>query len=119
MKKSKAFTLLEVLIALVILAISLTALIKATSSNIEDLSQLRARSVAHFLANNTLTKVQIGLVTAPKSPFINELTETAFKTTWKINISSDEPILPGVTPVMITVFQKNKKNPMATLRGVK
>lgn len=49
--KDHGFTLIEVLIALMILAISLTAIVKATSSDIENTFYLKQKAIAHLVAN--------------------------------------------------------------------
>lgn len=54
MKENDGFTLMEVLIALVIIAISLTAILKATSADIENLNQLKERIQGHYVANYAL-----------------------------------------------------------------
>lgn len=117
MKKMAAFTLIEVLIALVILAISLTALIRATSANIDDLAQIRARTTAHLLADSTLTKVQMGLVTAPKPPFFNELNEKAFNKDWKITVQAEDSDLKALIPLTIKVYLGDEKTPLSVLKG--
>ncbi len=49
-KHNQGFTLIEVLIALMILAISLTAIVKATSSDIENTFYLKQKAIAHLVA---------------------------------------------------------------------
>jgi general secretion pathway protein I len=58
--KIKGFTLLEVLVALAILAIALTALLKAGSQHIENVGYLRDKTLAHWVALRVLTEIQIG-----------------------------------------------------------
>jgi len=55
----RGFTLLEVMVALAILAIALAAIIKASSEYAENLRYLRDRTVAHWVAMNVLTEVRI------------------------------------------------------------
>ena len=50
MKKSLGFTLIEVLIALAILSISLTAIVKATSSDISNNDYLKNKALANLVA---------------------------------------------------------------------
>lgn len=53
------FTLLEVLVALAILALALGAGIRAAGSNIDNASYLRDRTFAHWVAMNRLAEMQI------------------------------------------------------------
>jgi len=55
---SKGFTLLEVLVALTILAITLTAVIKTSIQQVENLRYLRDKTLAHWVAMNVLTEIQ-------------------------------------------------------------
>ncbi len=59
MKNYNGFTLLEVLVALAILAIAMFAIIKVTAENIENASYLRNKTLAHWVAMNVLVEIQI------------------------------------------------------------
>ncbi len=59
MKFYQGFTLLEVLVALAVLAIALSAIIKVTAENAENASYLRDKTLAHWVAMNILTEIQI------------------------------------------------------------
>ena len=53
------FTLLEVLIALVVLAIALAAAVTATSRYVDNSAYLRDRSLAHWVAMNRITEAYL------------------------------------------------------------
>ncbi|RKZ75928.1 MAG: type II secretion system protein GspI [Gammaproteobacteria bacterium] len=57
--KKQGFTLLEVLVALAVLAIGLAAVIKVSMENAENTRYLRDKSIAHWVAMNVLTKIQV------------------------------------------------------------
>jgi len=59
MNKKHGFTLLEVLVALAILAIALAAVIKTTTANVENAQYLRDKTLAHWVAMNVLKEVQV------------------------------------------------------------
>ncbi|MEK8016377.1 MAG: type II secretion system minor pseudopilin GspI [Candidatus Parabeggiatoa sp.] len=59
MHKKQGFTLLEVLVALAILAIALSAAIKTTTENAENARYLRDKTLAHWVAMNALTQIQV------------------------------------------------------------
>lgn len=53
------FTLLEVLVAIAILAISLSALIQTTTANSRTVTLLREQSFAHWVAMNKMTELHL------------------------------------------------------------
>lgn len=55
------FTLLEVLVALAILAVALSALIKLSGDNARNAAYLRDRTHAHWVAGNVMARYQAGL----------------------------------------------------------
>ncbi len=59
MKYKQGFTLLEVLVALAILAIALSAAMKVSIENAENASYLRDKTLAHWVAMNVLTEIQV------------------------------------------------------------
>ncbi len=57
--KEQGFTLLEVLVALTILTVAMSALIKTSAENAENAAYLRDKTLAHWVAMNVLTDIQI------------------------------------------------------------
>lgn len=53
------FTLLEVLVALAILAIALAAILRTTSQHVDNITYLRDKTIAHWVAMNLFTELQI------------------------------------------------------------
>lgn len=62
---SKAFTLIEVLIALVILAVALTAVIVTISDSVKNISRLDERMASHWVAMNVMAELQTGMQKLP------------------------------------------------------
>lgn len=59
---STGFTLIEVLLALAVIAIALTALLKATSQNTVFTNRIKDKSIAHWVAMQGVASIQLGLV---------------------------------------------------------
>lgn len=57
--KNLGFTLLEVMIALIVVAIGLSAVVKTASQNAENIRYLRDKTLAHWVAMNKLTDLQV------------------------------------------------------------
>lgn len=70
--KSKGFTLIEVLLALVIVAIALTALLKATGQNISNTERIKQKTISHWIGMQGISMIQSGLL---PMQFNQELTE--------------------------------------------
>ncbi len=58
MKRQRGFTLLEVLVALAVLAIALAAAIKAVGSHVSNQTYLKERSFAHWVAMNKVAELR-------------------------------------------------------------
>lgn len=58
-RRSAGFTLMEVLVALVVVALALGALIKAAGGQGRNAAYLRDRTVAHWVAMNALAEIQL------------------------------------------------------------
>lgn len=57
-RHQRGFTLLEVLIALAVLAIALAATIKGISSYVSNIAYLKERTLAHWVGMNALTELR-------------------------------------------------------------
>lgn len=58
MHKPNGFTLIEVLLALIILSIGLTSLLKANSNNIHYATRLKEKTFAHLVAMSAIADIQ-------------------------------------------------------------
>lgn len=59
MNKLKGFTLIEVMVALTIIAIALASLIKASGGHTNSAAYLKSKTLAHYVAMNEVTQLQI------------------------------------------------------------
>lgn len=55
----RAFTLLEILVALVVLAIALSAVVKAAAENASNAGYLRDKTLAHWVAMNAVAELRL------------------------------------------------------------
>lgn len=58
--KQKGFTLLEVIVALAVLTMGLGAVIKVASSQSSQLSYIKNKTIALWVANNKASEIQLG-----------------------------------------------------------
>lgn len=88
-QKLSGFTLIEVLLALAIIAIALTALLKATAQNIENTHRIKEKTISHWIAMQGVAMIQLKLI------HVNQSQEATQSTTmlgeqwyWRAKISS-------------------------------
>jgi len=110
-KQAKGFTLLEVLIALAILAIVMVSAIKITADNINNLWYLENKTLASMVASNHA--VQLRLAT-DKPETLDGWDEMAGRR-WYWQIKRNYSDLIGVWRYRIEVFLEGDKQPLISL----
>ena len=86
---SRGFTLIEVLLALAILAIGLTSLLKSNSLNIQFTSRLKDKSIAHQIAMSAIADIQTNVISVPLNQETTHTTHTLGATWyWRAKVSS-------------------------------
>ena len=66
--RERGLTLIEVLIAVAIISIAMTAIIKATSQNIRSTSYLQNKTIALWVAKQVLNEARVGVSVPPFAP---------------------------------------------------
>ncbi len=111
----RGFTLLEVLIALVVIAIALLALGRAASLQVADFDALRERTLAGWVGANVLADTRL----APQMPAQGRSdgrVELAGRP-WRWQREVQATPVPGIVRIDITVFAGEARTPSASLRG--
>lgn len=65
--KQQGFTLIEVLVAVLVLSIALVAITRSLSIGIRDTQRIQDKNIAHWVAMNVLAKTQLNLILIPES----------------------------------------------------
>ncbi len=114
MKNSQGFTLIEVLVALAIIGIALTAVIKSTSQNIRDTQYLQQKIIANWVATCVINEARAGLINLSKSDEISEETEMLNQAwTWKATLEGTPH--PNIKALHVSVFRKDSDQALADL----
>jgi general secretion pathway protein I len=75
------FTLIEVLLALSILAIALSAMLKASSNTVSGTQKIKDKTCAHFVAMQAISMIQLNLIPIHSGQTVDRQ-ETLFKQIW-------------------------------------
>lgn len=98
--RAKGFTLLEVLVAVAILAIAMVAILKANVQSLETLTKSRETSTASLLAASKLAEIEaVGVENW--SELRGDFAEDYPDYTWEVETSSTE--VDGLVRVVVTV----------------
>ena len=110
--KNKGFTLIEVLLALAVIAIALTALLKATAQNIDNTHRIKGKSISHWIAMQGVSMIQLNLVQVTTSQETTQVTSMLGESWyWRAKISNTpikniQQITISVSPKQIGPFQE-------------
>lgn len=102
--KSAGMTLIEVLIALAIIAIALTAIVKATTENIRSTSYLQHKTLALWVAEDILNKARTGVITLSGDNDSNDNVVTILGEDWHWKGKSDSSANPHIKKINIDVY---------------
>lgn len=95
--KQRGFTLIEMLIALVIVSIAFAAVIFSVNQNVRTLTYLQRKTAAIWLAEDVVTRAQLGLLRADTG------TETLLKSPLNWRITQKNTQNASVVELTITV----------------
>jgi len=116
--KSRGFTLVEVLVALVVVALGLTALMVAVNGTARTSGFLRDKSLAQWIALNRLTEVRLNVTKFGQNTDTGELDFGSRK--WHYDTRYFDTSIPSMKRVVVRVYQgeaKAKGNPIAQAVG--
>lgn len=74
-KNNAGFTLIEVLLALIIIAIGLTALLKSTAQNIANTHRIKEKTISHWVAMQGVSMIQLGLLPVKMNQDMSQVTK--------------------------------------------
>ena len=105
------FTLIEVLVALVILAVAAAGLIGAAEAHLDSIRALEARAAALWVAENRIVELTVSKESQPR---LSETVEMLGQS-WAVSLArrqNDDPELQAMT---ISVAQDGEPEPLVTM----
>lgn len=105
-RHAEGLTLIEVLIALAIIAIAMTAIIKASSQNIKGTAYLQDKTLALWAAEQTINEIRLGLVSMPEHRAMNNQVKSVLGRDWYVNANQESTPNPKIKKINVSVFNK-------------
>jgi general secretion pathway protein I len=111
----RGFTLIEVLIALAVVALALLGLTRVAALQVRDFDALRERTLAGWVAANVLeeTRLAASMPATGRSDGRVEFASRSWRWTRDVSTTPD----PSTRRVDIKVFEGEAKDPVANLSG--
>lgn len=83
----RGFTLLEVLVALTVLAVALAALVKTGADHARNTAYLQERTLAHWAGQNLLTEFQTGMRVVAEGGRSGDVTMGPYRFGYRVQMS--------------------------------
>lgn len=114
MKKQTGFTLIEVMIALVVVSVALGALSQTLGRYLFNQAGLKERVVASWVAQNRLIEIQSGLMqTTDQSKTVPMLNND-----WQVSLKTQPTMIPGLNRADLTVYQAGSEQAIVTVSSI-
>ncbi len=112
--KHNGFTLLEVMVALMIIAIVLFSLLRITALQANHLQYLEQKNIAQWVALDTVARIKAGLIPLSNSAgsLQGEVTQLNQNWYWQVNLISTPD--PHAFQAQINVSANQNSNPLAS-----
>lgn len=116
-RKTAGFTLIEVLIALAILSIALTTIIKVTSINIKNTIYLQNKTIASWVATDVINQVRADVLKLEPAPDTLEDETNILGQTWKWSARYVTTPNPHIVKIRVDVYEKASELKFITLES--
>lgn len=120
-RNQQGLTLIEVLIALAIVAIAMTAIIKATAQDIRGTTYLQNKMIAAWVGQEIMNEARMGVLILPKGPDKRSESIKMLDQDWYWQASREETTNKNIDRVEVNVYagseEKPDASPLVTLEG--
>lgn len=116
----RGLTLIEVMIALAIIAIALTAVIKAASQTIRGTDYLQKKTIALWVAEQALNEARVGILPISSSHTLKQKTKM-FGADWHWQATQESTPNKRIKKLKIAVYERQEHEegdaPLVSLEG--
>ena len=112
--RDAGFTLIEILVALAVIAIAVAAVVAAVSGNVSNAAYLQDRTLAHWVAMNKVAEVQVSKDWPGAGTQSGETLMASQQWSWQLKISTTDG--PDVRRIDVDVFaDQNQKQALSSI----
>ena len=116
-QRATGFTLIEVLIAVAILAIALMAVIRVTGVAIKNSEYLKQKTIAHWVAMDVMARAEVGLIATPAAGGNQSGQEIMLGINYPWEMTAVNLTNPPIIQVQCRVFSAGKKQSLDSVFG--
>lgn len=114
-RNSCGLTLIEVLIALAIVAIAMTAVIKATSQTIRSTTYLQNKTIAMWVSSQVINEARVGVLRLPFAPDKLKQHTKMLGQDWYWQAQQEATPNKRIAKITVQVFARENDNDEASL----
>lgn len=101
-QKQNGFTLIEVLLALAVVAIALTALLKSTGQSITNTSRIKEKTLSHWVMLQEIYDIQLNLIN-PTPNQTNTFNKQLFGTKWYLRVKITQTPIKHMQQISVSI----------------
>jgi general secretion pathway protein I len=106
MTRSRGFTLVEILVALAIIAVALAAGMRALTQSADSATALKARTLGLWVAQNRLAAAQVAIPWPPVGSYRGNATQASAQFLWRENVTATPN--PAFRKIEISVMEPDR-----------
>ncbi|MBV8802982.1 MAG: type II secretion system minor pseudopilin GspI [Gammaproteobacteria bacterium] len=117
MNNKSGFTLIEVLVALAIVSIALTAVIKVSSQNIKNTFYIQEKTIALWVASDIINEMRLGVIKVPEKSEMIEEKKEMLNQSWPYTVNLSNTPNVNIKKIYVVVYTPREKKELIHLES--